>query len=70
MVLEYSPRQCLSRAWVAIDGNRVVVAWNERVREGGPVYRGFSTLVFNADGLIEAYEGMFDTAAVAAATAA
>jgi hypothetical protein len=34
-----------------------------------PAYRGFSTLVFNDDGLIESYAGMLDTAAVAAAIA-
>jgi hypothetical protein len=53
--------------WVAIDGNRLVMGWNERIIAGAPVYRGFSTLVFDDDGLIESYEGMVDTAAVAAA---
>ena len=58
--------------WVVVDGNRLVVAWNERnseVRADAPTYRGFSTFVFNDDGLVASYEGMFDTAAVAAATA-
>ena len=58
--------------WVAIDGNRLVLGWNERqegMRSDAPAYRGFSTFVFNDDGLIASYEGMFDTAAVAAATA-
>ncbi len=58
--------------WVVVDGNRLVVAWNERhseMRTDAPAYRGFSTFVFNDDGLIASYEGMFDTAAVAAATA-
>jgi hypothetical protein len=53
--------------WVVVDGNRLVCAWNERLRTDAPVYRGFSTFVFNDDGLIASYEGMFDTAAVAAA---
>jgi hypothetical protein len=56
--------------WVTIDGNRLAMGWNERQRPDAPVYRGFSTLVFDEDGRIESYEGMFDTAAVAAATAA
>ena len=53
--------------WVAIDGDRLVIAWNERQHEDAPSYRGFSTFVFDDDGLIESYEGMFDTAAVTAA---
>jgi hypothetical protein len=59
--------------WIAIDGNRVVMCWNEcEVREAGNSdrYRGVSTFVFNEDGLIQSYEGMFDTAAVARAMAA
>ena len=56
--------------WVAIDGNRLAMGWNERQHPGAPVYRGFSTIVFDGDGRIESYEGMFDTAAFAAATAA
>ena len=59
--------------WAVIDGNRLVTGWNERqvgMRRDAPAYRGFSTFVFNDDGLIASYEGMFDTAAVAAALAA
>ena len=58
--------------WIAIDGNRLVVGWNERQegqRADRPAYRGISTWVFGDDGLVESYEGMFDPAAVAAATA-
>jgi len=58
--------------WVGIDGNRLAVGWNERqdgMRSDAPAYRGISTFVFNDDGLVASYEGMFDTAAVAAATA-
>ena len=54
--------------WVVIDGNRLVFGWNERLG-GAPAYRGISTFLFNEDGLITSYEGMFDTAAMAAATA-
>ena len=54
--------------WVVIDGNRLVFGWNERLG-GAPPYRGISTFLFNEDGLITSYEGMFDTAAMAAATA-
>jgi ketosteroid isomerase-like protein len=59
--------------WIAIDGNRVVMCWNECVvSETGNSgrYRGISTFVFNEDGLIQGYEGMFDTAAVERARAA
>lgn len=59
--------------WLAVDGSRLVFGWNQRP-EGEPAdglaYRGFSTLVFNDDGLIESYEGMLDTAQVMAATSA
>jgi CRISPR-associated Cas5-like protein len=54
----------------AIDGNRLVVGWNERqesMRESAPRYRGISTFVFDESWLIGSYEGMFDTAAVFAA---
>jgi hypothetical protein len=59
--------------WIAIDGNRAVMGWNEcQLRETGNSerYRGISTFVFTEDGLIQSYEGMFDTAAVERATAA
>jgi hypothetical protein len=39
------------------------------MRADAPAYRGISTFVFDDDGLVTSYEGMFDTAAVAAATA-
>ena len=56
--------------WVVIDGNRLAVGWNERqasMPEDAPPYRGFSTFLFDDEGLVRAYEGMFDTAAVVAA---
>ncbi len=59
--------------WVAIDGNRLVAGWNERQgdqRADSPAYRGISTWVYDDDGLVASYEGFFDPAAVAAATAA
>ena len=58
--------------WWAIDGNRLVFGWNERqegMRADAPAYRGISTFVFDDDGLVMSYEGIFDTAEVAAATA-
>ncbi len=64
------PRVDNQEEWYAIDGNRLVVGWNERqesMQESAPRYRGFSTFVFDESGLIRSYEGMFDTAAVFAA---
>jgi len=64
------PRVDNQQEWYAIDGNRLVVGWNERqesMKESAPRYRGFSTFVFDESGLIRSYEGMFDTAAVFAA---
>ena len=61
------PRVDNQHEWYAIDGNRLVVGWNERqesMKESAPRYRGFSTFVFDESGLINSYEGMFDTAAV------
>jgi hypothetical protein len=58
--------------WVVIEGNRLVVGWNERQeqqRPGSPAYRGISTFVFDDEGLVASYEGIFDTAALAAAVA-
>lgn len=59
--------------WTAIDGNRLAVGWNERQEHMSPSatpYRGISTFVFDADGLVAEYEGMFDLAAVARAAQA
>jgi hypothetical protein len=52
--------------WVAIDGNRLVLGCNERLWADAPAHRGFPTLAFNHEGLIESYEGMLDTVAVVA----
>ena len=49
-----------------------MAGWNERQegqRADSPAYRGISTWVFDDDGLVASYEGFFDPAAVAAATA-
>jgi hypothetical protein len=51
--------------WVVIDGNRLAVGWNERQQampDDAPPYRGISTFVFDDDGLVASYEGMFDPA--------
>lgn len=56
--------------WYAIDEHRLVVCWNEEqesMSDAAPRYRGISTFVFEENGMICEYEGMFDTAAVAAA---
>ena len=55
--------------WLITEGNRLAFGWHER-QEGmpdGARYRGISTYVFDDDGRITGYEGMFDLAAVAAA---
>ncbi len=64
------PKVFNQHEWYAIDGNRLVLGWNERLpsmKESTPPYRGMSTLVFDESGLICEYEGVFDTAAVIAA---
>jgi len=56
--------------WVAIDGNRLVCAWNthhDTMPSETASYRGISSYVFNESGLICEYEEWFDTAAYAAA---
>lgn len=56
--------------WRVVEGNRVVVGWNERVpsmKESTPSYRGISTIVLNDAELVVEYDGVFDTAAVIAA---
>ena len=67
------PRVVNRPEWTAIEGDRLVVGWNERqetMADDAAPYRGISTFVFGDDGLVRAYEGMFDTAAVAAAMGA
>ena len=67
------PRVTNRPEWVVIDGERLVVGWNERqesMADDAPPYRGISTFVFDADGLVKQYEGMFDPAAIAAAVGA
>jgi hypothetical protein len=58
--------------WVVIEGSRLVTGWNER-QESMPSdrapYRGFSTFVFDDEGHVASYEGMFDTAALLKAMA-
>ena len=56
--------------WVVIDGNRLSFGWNERQESMSPSavpYRGISTYVFDADGLVSEYEGMFNLVALAEA---
>jgi len=46
-----------------------VIGWNERHYDSPPddIYRGISTFLFDADGQIVDYEGIFDPAKIAAA---
>ncbi len=69
-LVESWPKVLNQQEWYAIDGNRLVLCWNERLpsmKDSAPSYRGISTLVFDDSGLIREYEGVFDTAAVVAA---
>jgi hypothetical protein len=50
------PRSITETEWIAIDGNRLVLAWSwrgEGFPEAMPPLRGVSTFVFNEDGLIQ-----------------
>jgi hypothetical protein len=50
--------------WRVIDGSRMVIGWREHqlYEDGGTSdwYRGMATFVFNENGEVEAYEGVFD----------
>jgi hypothetical protein len=63
------PRVVNREEWRTIDGARLAIGWNERHYDApeDALYRGISTFVFDADGLILDYEGMFDAAKVTAA---
>jgi SnoaL-like domain len=61
--VEAWPKAVTKTEWVAIDGNRLVCAWNWRGEgwpEDVPLLRGVSTFIFNEDGLIQEYEDFFD----------
>ncbi len=57
--------------WKVIEGERVAIAWRERqIRENGEKsgwYRGFSSFVFNGNGEVQEYEGMFNLLSIKAA---
>ncbi len=59
------------REWRVIEGNRMAIGWRERARKKdgqmGGWYRGMSTFVFDSNGLIKTYEGMFNMQAIRAA---
>ena len=61
------------REWRVIEGDRMAVGWRERALrkdgEMGAWYRGMSTFVFDADGFIKSYEGVFNLEAIKAAYA-
>lgn len=55
--------------WLVVEGNRLVTGWNEQPRTPpgttpAPVFRGISTFVFDDEGLILHYEGVFDPIAM------
>ena len=57
------PKAITNTEWVAIDGTRLVCAWNWRGEvwpEDLPLLRGVSIFIFNDDGLIQDYEDFFD----------
>jgi ketosteroid isomerase-like protein len=61
--VEAWPKAVTETEWVAIEGNRLVCAWNWRGAgwpDGIPLLRGVSTFIFNEDGLIQEYEDFFD----------
>lgn len=62
------PRVVNVEEWRTIDGGRFAIGWNERPYDGSPehLYRGMSTFLFDAEGRIVDYEGVFDPAKVAA----
>jgi hypothetical protein len=62
------PRVVNCEEWRVIDGARFAIGWNERPYDGpdDARYRGMSTFVFDRDGHILDYEGIFDPATVAA----
>jgi hypothetical protein len=57
--------------WKVIEGGRMAIAWRERQKlENGKMsgwYRGFSSFVFNGNGEVQEYEGMFNLLSIKAA---
>jgi hypothetical protein len=57
--------------WRVIDGLRMVIGWREHqlYEDGGTSdwYRGMATFVFNENGEVEAYEGVFDLLSIQSA---
>ena len=57
--------------WRVIEAGRMAIAWRERqILENGKKsgwYRGFSSFVFNGNGEVQEYEGMFNLLAIKAA---
>jgi SnoaL-like domain len=57
--------------WRIIEGSRMAMGWREHqiFEDGGTSgwYRGISTFLFDADGNVKEYEGVFDLIAVQAA---
>ena len=61
---EHWPRFENEIEWRVIESSRMVIGWREHqlYKDGGTSdwYRGMSTFVFNDNGEVEAYEGVFD----------
>ena len=57
--------------WKVTEGGRMAIAWRERqILESGKMsgwYRGFSSFVFNGNGEVQEYEGMFNLLSIKAA---
>lgn len=57
--------------WCVIESPRMVIGWREyQIYDDGNTsgwYRGMSTFVFNDNGEVEAYEGVFDLVSLQAA---
>jgi len=65
------PRVVNREEWRTIDGARLALGWNERHFDApeDAIYRGISTFVFDGEGRILDYEGVFDAAKVTVALA-
>lgn len=61
---EHWPRFENQLEWRVIEGSRMVIGWREHQLydegETSDWYRGMSTFVFNDQGEVETYEGVFD----------
>jgi len=65
---DHWPRFENETEWRVIEGSRMAIGWREHqlLEDGGTSgwYRGMSTFVFDADGNVQEYEGVFDLVSV------